>query len=426
MTKTFIKLTTLSLLSLLIFCLTSCKKDSTLTNENSSAQNFVPQSFAKTMAEKFKPDLFLNKTNANKNATQTFSASDHTITSELIFNDHTGTPAFYLFNYADNKGFLFVSADWRMSPVLAYIDNGTFDKNKLPEGLQDWLNRTTENTEVLRKGLYDNSKAAAASWNDYIKEYDVPVPPVVQKTIPAAPNPCDANPNGYSTSVTTGPWLPTTWGQACTYNDLCALNQNFNCTNLGCGTGRPLTGCVATSISQIIRYHQFPANYNYGSMPASSGNTAVQQLMRDAGNSVSMQYGCSASGAYGADVVPALKNVFNYSSANRVAYTGAEQNNLVNNIYQHRPVLLEGRDLNLNSGHEWVCDGVITTYVTYCIPDNSYNTGYTGYMFHMNWGFHEVNYPSDYNGWYSNNDWSIYGLNYHFNYANYMVRDIHP
>ncbi len=86
---------------------------------------------------------------------------------------------------------------------------------------------------------------------------------------------------------------------------------------LGCNT-RPVTGCVATAMAQVIHFWH-PNNsleYDYASMPTTFGNSEVQRLMRDAGNTVNMDYHCvndGGSGAYDTDVQWALKSNFGFS-----------------------------------------------------------------------------------------------------------------
>ncbi|MEI9934863.1 MAG: C10 family peptidase [Ferruginibacter sp.] len=60
--------------------------------------------------------------------------------------------------------------------------------------------------------------------------------------------------------------MPITWGQDCSYNNLC---PNSNCSDC---SPEAVTGCVATAMAQVIRYwHPTNSfNYNYTSMPATS------------------------------------------------------------------------------------------------------------------------------------------------------------
>jgi hypothetical protein len=406
------------LLALITWCLiiAGCQKipDTETTPQRSEPNSLVPISLAREVAKSFDETRFINTTK-NKTVRKELTGNN-TIASELTFKDKNGQPSLYVFNYPNNLGYVFVSADYNLRPVLAFIDNGEFKNANLPEGLQMWINRTTENVEVVRAGLYDNRKEGSLAWNRYIKEYKVNTS-VLQKPAPIDPDPC--NPIPPPSTYTVGPLLPVTWGQACSYNDLCNLSVNYSC--FGCNT-RPATGCVATAMAQVMRHHQFPANYNYASMPAGSGNVEVQRLMRDAGVSVGMSYGCSSS-AYGSNIVPALKNTFGYGSANRWGYSTVNGYSRVkNNVSWGWPVLLEGHDASAG-GHEWVCDGWSeTTY--YICEGGIYSITYLN--FHMNWGWHETWGGTDYNGWFAFDNWNIWGLNWNFQYNRYAITEIHP
>ena len=49
-------------------------------------------------------------------------------------------PVFYAINYKDDKGFILASADDRYVPVYAYVPEGNFEKNNIPEsGFKDIL-----------------------------------------------------------------------------------------------------------------------------------------------------------------------------------------------------------------------------------------------------------------------------------------------
>lgn len=387
----------------------------------------VPESEAISIAQHFKPFVFYDESNSsNRSAIKSTLTGNNNIKAKYLFNDSYGNPALYIFNFEDEAGYLVVSADYQLQPVLAFVERGEFKKDIVPAGLINWFNRTMENIEAVRKGLYDNSKTAAVAWRNYYKQngdYKT-----TSKIAPPISTGCTED---TWTSYTIGPLLPVTWGQGCTYNDLC---PNISC-NIGCGNGNAWTGCVATATSQIIRYWH-PSNsynYNYTSMPATSGNGEVQRMMRDVGSKVGMSYGCSGSSTSAANPSGALKSYFGFSSAN---YVGYDYQRVSNNIGWHWPVLLNG--CNTSNGHwfiinwytsysechEWVCDGTNSVNVTFC--ENGQQTGGAGYLyFHMNWGWHEIYSSNDYNGWFAFNNWNIPGLNWNFQYANGLTSDIH-
>ena len=305
-----------SMLTLLIFF--SCQKTGTVS-QDLPIESLVTKEVAFEVAKVFDAKKLDNndKTVNLKNAAQAAKADgSNEVLNEITFYDKNKIPAFYVVNLKENLGYVIVSGDYNLRPVLAYIDKGLFDNKNVPVGFNDWINKTIENIEVVRAGLYDNKKEASLAWNRYIKESNATLG-ILLKLAPIEPDPC--NPPPVPSTITVGPLLTSTWGQSCTYNNLCAVNQNFNCLNCDPTNIRPLTGCVATVMAQVIRFHKFPGNYAYATMPSNQGKVAVQQVMRDAGNSVPMNYGCALSGVLTSQipsVANAYTSAFGYSSAN--------------------------------------------------------------------------------------------------------------
>ncbi len=196
-----------------------------------------------------------------------------------------------------------------------------------------------------------------------------------------------------------GPLLSTSWGQGVGYNDLAPNNGCSNYSN-----GRTPTGCVATAMSQIMKYYQYPSNYNWTQMYDGSGSNETARLMLDAGNSVGMDWGCSGSSAETSSVPNALKSTFGYSAADYMDFSIATTKSELNAGY---PVILRGGEkatkwLIFNvyeNGHAWICDGIRQ----YSVPVRV-SAGLHGYItvfhnawtYHMNWGWSGM-----YNGWYS-------------------------
>lgn len=447
MKKYFFRLTLFNLI-LSCFFITSCKKNSlfygSFLEEN---VQLVPIDSARKVAVNFNPSIFFDVNNTSNNSSFRSSLTgNNTVKDVFIIKDHKGIPAIYIFNFYNNNGFLFVSADYQVAPILAFFERGEFKKDTVPSAIIEWAGKMIKNIETLRAGLHSNSINSKIIWKDYFNQKrksnlsrigNSPSPNIVAPPPPT--DPCQSDPNYYSsTTRTVGPLLPITWGQDCSYNNLCPNNNCNDCSS------NAVTGCVATAMSQIIRFWQpnNSYNYNYTSMPSTSGNGEVQRLMHDAGVTVSMNYGCAVSGgsaADGADVPPALKNNFGFSSANRSTYGTASYMNVQSNIGAHWPVLLEGCNDQTNiflgiwysyqNCHEWVCDGYQETDVVFCMNNQSVSEGFL--YFHMNWGWHEVNVSNDYNGWFAFNNWTITGAgqnnsNLDFKYAQDMVTEIHP
>ena len=435
--------------------LTNCntKKDVVTFNPETHVQ-LVSSSLAKTIAENFNPVAFFKTENPTNHSPVESKLNGHNIVkSIIIIPDNYNTPAIYVCNFTDNQGFLFVSADFQIAPILAYIEIGEFKKDKVPSALISWVDKTISNIEVVRKGEYDNTKEAKVAWDDYLSQNKITntqvqsiiqnsVQPFYISVLPGDPVPVPSCVPTYQT-VTVGPLLPVTWGQACSYNDLCPI---MGCTNTCIGQPNAYTGCVATSTAQVVRYWQAQSNngYNYVSMPTTFGNTEVQRLMHDIGIIVSMNYGCTASSASATNVVSSLNLNFSIAQPN---YGDYQWWVTASNLDNHWPVLLDActdqtyHDFIIQwwepsgSCHEWVTDGYQQNIWTTCVtsgPSAGRSEYHYGFLYlHMNWGWHETWVNSnpgatDYNGWFMNQNWNIEGRNLNFQYFVSATTNIHP
>lgn len=271
----------------------------------------------------------------------------------------SGNPAIYLFKNGD--GFLMVSADDMAAPVLGYSDNNSFDADNIPPQMEWWLEEYSRQIEAL---------AATASIL-HANSYDATEKEAI------------------------GPLLKSKWNQDAPYNNECPVFEGK----------RSMTGCVATSMAQLMYYFKYPAigmgsvkyttdtykkelemdfsehPFDWDAMQDSySGNTpeedgaAVAFLMKSCGYSTFMNYTPNESSATSYLIVPALINNFQYDKglyyANRNTYTAREWEDLIyENIKNVGPVIYNGTS-SLAGGHSFVCDG------------------YDGNgFFHINWGW---------------------------------------
>lgn len=347
--------------------------------------------------------------------------------------DKNDSPTLYVFNYDNNGGMAVISADFRYEPVCAYIPTGNFKPGTvIPSMLLNWFDVTVENIEEIREGLYDNTERANDLWYDLLAETDVLDDQVANKPyVPSQPSnpsgPGHPNPCGSYTSYVKGPLLPCTWGQGCSFNDLCpaVCASAPTCWY----SDNAYTGCVATAVAQVLRYWQHPNmhNYSYNLMPAAYGNPHVQRMMYEVGVAVGMNYGCSGTGssASAANIPAALTQQFNFSAATYANYQIGDYLTVKSDLNFNRPVLLGGASTMRHTGflglfvkyedaHLWVCDGYYS----------SYNNCYGSLLFHMNWGWHEQYTSNDYIGYYAFNNWNVAGRNYQ--YAQHYVHNIHP
>jgi len=278
---------------------------------------------------------------------------------------------FYVFNMG-KQGFIAVSADDVVLPVLAYSDESAFDPNG-------------NNTSVLKwfQGYADQIRYAVLNGLEANDEINKEWEELLLGT--------------KSASLRRGsvsPLITTKWDQSPYFNDLCPFDRTYN--------ERAVTGCVATAMAQVIKYWNYPdagtgfnsynhtkygtisSNfadhvYNYSNMPnyVTSANTDVAQLMFDCGVSVNMDYGVDGSSATtigsGITAESALKKYFGYSSSLsgkfRSAYTDATWLSMVKSELDAGVPLLY-RGVGGGGGHCFVADGY---------DNNNY--------VHFNWGW---------------------------------------
>jgi hypothetical protein len=184
-------------------------------------------------------------------------------------------------------------------------------------------------------------------------------------------------------------------------------------------------------MAQVMRFHEFPANYSWVNMPDDQGTIETATLMSDIGVAVDMDWACGSSGAYMSDAKNAFSNDFGYQTA---SYSSFNRDQVIQQIRSNRPVLLSGYrtrtqngilcfmgwcSYSYSNGHAWVSDGFRKHKV--CNFDengNLYSTS-TYYYLYMNWGWNGSE-----NGFYRWNDWSPGTRNYQ--YKKEMITNIRP
>ena len=316
-----------------------------------------------------------NKTNSQllKNATNLQLVYKVTAT---IGNELEQRTMFYVFN-VDNIGFIIVSGDDTVIPILGYSDQGIFDSDNMPPAFQKWLEGYKNEIVYVVINDIKATEEITKQWG-------------IQMTNKSA--------NSTLNTTSVAPLIQTHWDQlnganqqSPLYNNYCPFDSQYNVN--------AVTGCVATAMAQIIKFWNYPASgsgfysYNhpkYGTLSANFGNTtyqwssmpnqltnsstsaqknAIATLMSHCGISVDMNYGVAGfppngndgSGAAGAiKVQPALVNYFGYSSATvRLRSNYPDDTNWINLLKSEldagRPMYYEGA--GGSTGHAFVCDG---------------------------------------------------------------------
>lgn len=190
-----------------------------------------------------------------------------------------------------------------------------------------------------------------------------------------------------------GPLIQTRWGQGTYYNAACPEDL------LGPG-GHVVTGCGATAMAQLMKFHTHPASgygsksytsgiyglqtvnfgqaaYNWGAMPNNGPlqdyDADVAELMYHCAVSVEMDFGPGGSSSSLRGAAEALANHFRYETPNYLMksdWSDSEWDQMLKDeLNAGRPVLYRGEG---TGGHGFICDGY----------DDSAPT-----QFHFNWGW---------------------------------------
>ena len=282
------------------------------------------------------------------------------LTKKVKTQNADSVTGYYLFN--GENSYVIVSGDERAVPVLAYSDESSIDLENMPENMAYMLSVYASEISNLYSG---NSTLVYTSTEES---------------------------SGSSLSPLLG---NIKWDQDDPYNLLCPLMP-------GTST-RTVTGCVATAMAQVMRYHKWPVsgsgaisytsssnkiavtatltgtNYDwtnmsetYDSNSTTAQESAVSTLMFHCGAIINMDYGLS-SGASTNKMGQAFKNNFGYNqniqqySRNYFSRTEWIQK-IKTELNAGRPVIYSGS--SNEAGHAFVCDGY---------DSNDY--------FHINWGW---------------------------------------
>lgn len=282
-----------------------------------------------------------------------------------------GNSLYYAFNRGQAAGYVIVSGDDRAPQILGYADSGTFDTQRMPENMRWWLGQYERQLRYMASHpearMHAPRKAAT------------PVQPLLGDT---------------------------EWDQEAPYNNLCPYISYYDRDYEETYSGVCPTGCVATALAQVMRYHRWPdtshgtveyqtetakttvtadlnATYDWDLILPSYGKDShataeqkaeVAKLCFNVGASLESDYTPIGTGAYDVIVCPTLIRYFNYDKAMRCLqrdYTPVAdyEQTLIDELLARRPVPYGGVTRE-NAGHFFVLDGIDADG-----------------LYHINWGW---------------------------------------
>jgi len=275
---------------------------------------------------------------------------------------------FYIFNRGSDSGFVIVSGDDRANTILGYSDTGNFSTDNMPENLKFWLNNYKTDLQLLKKSNIKTVTTTSNTSNDTFAPYVLPLLQNIK------------------------------WNQHFPFNKFCPLIDTIN-------GEKAITGCVATAMAQVMKYHSWPIHgtgshsyttktykinldadfsqttYDWENMKGTyysestdTENNAVATLMYHCGIAVDMDYTTTASYASKYAISTALINYFGYDPNIHIPeknyYTNDEWLTIIKQeLNANRPILYSGI-ISEELGHEFICDGYDTNNLV-----------------HINWGW---------------------------------------
>ena len=292
------------------------------------------------------------------------------LTLQAVLTNTAGDTLLYAFNIGQN-GYILTGTDKQDEPIVGYCLGTPYSEATLPPNLRGFLQgymqdlQAVHTTKALPADIVQCRYKAAQEW----------------KALLAG----DANYYASKDAKSVSPLIATHWSQGAGYNNYCPSYS------AGDG-GHSVTGCVATAMAQIIRYHCYPDTgfyhssynhsyfgtqsaqydstyYDYSLMPSGvspyspqNQQQAVSLLCYHCGVSVKMNYEnpnhTSGSGAQSNDV-PAGLRYFGYTNCHYLV-KGSGTNAIWDSLLHHdldrgRPVYYSGSSSDY--GHAFICDG---------------------------------------------------------------------
>lgn len=267
-------------------------------------------------------------------------------------------PSFYVIN-RKGGGFVILSGDNIIDPLVGYSYTNTFTKEGMPEHLRSWFNEFENDLAQVREMQLPPEKAVLDKWDNL----------------------------GIRTKASGKVEIESAqWDQGSPYNAKCIMPDG----------SRAVTGCVATAMAITLRHNKYPAHgygtlssyttstykyriagfsiedhvYNWDLMPLVVNNKSIteeekeqiSQLMYDCGVMIQMDYSPSGSGAVSMYMPSVMAEHLAYNPKamlfRKSMYRPKEWFQLLKQeLDKDKLVFYSGHDTKGGGGHAFVIDG---------------------------------------------------------------------
>ncbi len=340
------------------------------------SQSIDAKSISPAQAEAIAKQKFANSTRLN--------ASNVKMRLNYAAMNLKGETDYYVFNRDGGQGYVIVSGDDMVDPVLAYNDRGSFDINQAPEPVKIMFERYQKSLDLMRQNPQDVNQAPSLRMN----------------------------PNGVAPMFLNEYGEGPHWHQFAPYNEYFPTYNGEHC----------YAGCVPVAVAHILKGLQFPtygngsntfhymlgdqeksatANFNHrynyrnmrnGYQGYTQGWQDVAQLMFDVAVALQARFSTSSTNVSYDQIIKAMVSFFDYNPnmqfLQKERYTDANWREMVyTELDEGRPVLYFGYRTVLN-------DGTQNAHVGHAFVMDGYDS--EGRV-RIIWGFQ----PEEYNSWFS-------------------------
>ncbi|MBQ1732371.1 MAG: C10 family peptidase [Bacteroidales bacterium] len=303
------------------------------------------------------------------NAFRTTEWNDIVLSCVVNPDDADSKYNLYIFDVNGNEGYVVVSTDNQITPILAYSFDCPFNLDNMSPGQASYIGYYSAANDYAVKNDVEQGFAEAnrAEW-----EYLITFEPYSRAT----------------RDVVTSPILldGIQWSQEWPYNSMCPSVTGGDASY----NGHAPVGPTAMAICQIMKYWNWPftgsgsythssnANGGHGNItvnfgnetygwysildtPSSDENSELGKVCYHVGVALKMSWSADGSGADVSEIPTALKNYFKYSTdvvlAQRTSYTDDEWSTMLKaQIDQKFPMVYSGTSPDLGN-NVWTCDG---------------------------------------------------------------------
>ena len=371
-----------------------------------SIAEFVEPAPDSIVVNSYEVDRVVSKYLAANNYSPKMSRS---ASMESISNDK-GEACAHVINFGNDQGFMVVSATKQFQPVIAYSDNGSFDIDNLPEGVEVWKDNIVSFISSPETLDPDSIKAFRQMWRQFEKQsfapnqsraegdghgyipqadwdyihsiikaqhmewsglqYEVYTLDELEQVMPERYEQYNDLARSsiwveyeegykdltlvvfkYTSNVTGGYMLKSRWHQFGNFNQSYQIAYNPEHTL----SGPAAAGCGPVALGQIFYYHKYPYNLNWNDMDPYTANKTTSDFLYSIALAANADFGLYATSVNQNGIRNAL-NTFNYTYSfdNNTSTVRRNASSSLDNKY---PVFVATVKTGESVGHAWVLDG---------------------------------------------------------------------